>query len=253
MKPYSIQKGVSTLPVLITCEHASKVIPKSFKNLGLTKAEMREIEGYLYDKGALDVAKKVSNRIKADLLYSTYSRIVVDVNRPLGKSHVKNPDIDHAVRRRLRLKNKSYLEIPGNRISDKQAVERWRRHSKPYQEIGLRMAKNIARKSGRALIVPIHSFTAEKSKVDIDIIVGKSKKIAREIYKLLKRKTKYNIAINKPWSFYQGGGGAFAKTEKEKNIDLVCFEINDRNINTERQKSEIASIISEAIKNVLAK
>jgi len=66
-------------PHLIVCDHASHLVPKKLENLGLTDVDLSRHIGW--DPGALDIAKLLADALDAPLIYSSYSRLVCDLNR----------------------------------------------------------------------------------------------------------------------------------------------------------------------------
>jgi len=68
-------------PVLLICEHASDYIPPAYANLGLAEGVQREHIGW--DIGAAALARVLSDRLRAPLICAGYSRLLIDLNRPL--------------------------------------------------------------------------------------------------------------------------------------------------------------------------
>ena len=67
---------------IIVCDHATNVIPEKLKLLSLDK---KSLEKHIaLDIGALGVAKTISDILDAPLLYTGFSRLVIDVNRSLN-------------------------------------------------------------------------------------------------------------------------------------------------------------------------
>ncbi len=70
-------------PIVLLCEHASCHIPADYGRLGLPEAEVKRHIGW--DIGAADVARGLSARLDAPLFLGTYSRLLIDLNRPLAR------------------------------------------------------------------------------------------------------------------------------------------------------------------------
>src|SRR5579872_4694406 len=77
--PYSVHNVTGTAPLLLLCDHASKAVPKSLGNLGLSDAELSRHIGW--DIGGLDAALELAQALNAPLVASGYSRLVIDCNR----------------------------------------------------------------------------------------------------------------------------------------------------------------------------
>ncbi|MDB5639619.1 MAG: N-formylglutamate amidohydrolase [Bradyrhizobium sp.] len=69
-------------PFLLTCDHYGRLIPGILGDLGLPESELsRHIA---WDIGIAGVAEALSRHIDAHLIAQTYSRLVIDCNRPPG-------------------------------------------------------------------------------------------------------------------------------------------------------------------------
>ena len=70
--------------VLLICEHASRFIPDAFRGLQLEDRDQgRHIA---WDLGALELARALSAMLDAPLVHATYSRLLLDLNRPTDAS-----------------------------------------------------------------------------------------------------------------------------------------------------------------------
>lgn len=68
---------------LITCEHGGNRIPHQYDDLFQEyRAVLSTHEGY--DRGALPLAKTLARRMKAGLIYSVTSRLLIELNRSPG-------------------------------------------------------------------------------------------------------------------------------------------------------------------------
>ncbi|WP_208536772.1 N-formylglutamate amidohydrolase, partial [Pseudomonas aeruginosa] len=67
--------------MVLVCEHASRHIPLELQRLGLDQAAAEE--HIAWDIGALALAEELSRRLDAPLLAAGYSRLLIDLNRPL--------------------------------------------------------------------------------------------------------------------------------------------------------------------------
>ncbi len=66
---------------MLLCEHASNHIPAQYHGLGVNPADLtRHIA---WDPGAAEVTRRLSQALDATAFLGTYSRLMVDLNRPL--------------------------------------------------------------------------------------------------------------------------------------------------------------------------
>ena len=68
-------------PVVILCEHASNFIPPEHAGLGLSPEELER--HIAWDIGAAGVTRALSQLIDAPAFLGQYSRLLIDLNRPL--------------------------------------------------------------------------------------------------------------------------------------------------------------------------
>ena len=69
-------------PILLLCEHAGRTIPENLDNLQLSEDTL--LSHRAWDIGAEQLARLISERLKAPLIIQRYSRLVIDTNRPPG-------------------------------------------------------------------------------------------------------------------------------------------------------------------------
>ena len=71
--------------VVVSCEHGGNQVPSRFRRL-FSERFLATHRGY--DPGALAVARDAAVATGAPLFYSTVSRLLVELNRPLGHPHI---------------------------------------------------------------------------------------------------------------------------------------------------------------------
>jgi predicted N-formylglutamate amidohydrolase len=70
--------------VVVTCEHAGNRVPRACASLFRTAPARRALHSHRgYDLGALSLARRLAAVLDADLISTTVSRLVIDVNRSL--------------------------------------------------------------------------------------------------------------------------------------------------------------------------
>lgn len=143
--PFLVENADGPAPMVVVCDHGGRAVPKRLAGLGLpAEAFDRHIA---WDIGALAVARLLARRFDAPLVSATYSRLVIDANRP-----PIDPTIIPVV--------SDGMVIPGNRALDAEAVaERIDALFTPYHDA---VAKVIARRRAAGTvpaIVSVHSFT----------------------------------------------------------------------------------------------
>ena len=69
-----------TSPIVLVCEHASNLLPKSLGTLGLSDEDLQR--HIAWDIGAEATARTLAKLLDAPLILQRYSRLVYDCNRP---------------------------------------------------------------------------------------------------------------------------------------------------------------------------
>jgi len=143
--PYEIVNQDGRSRVILTCDHASRRIPRRLGTLGVGSADRER--HVAWDIGAAAVARRLSEMLDAPLILCGYSRLVVDCNRRLdqaGAFVTRSEDV----------------RVPGNEALTAAAREaRAEAIFWPYHEAVNRVV--VARTGGEATpaMVSVHSFT----------------------------------------------------------------------------------------------
>lgn len=141
-EPVEILNPGSTSPLVLICDHASNHIPAVYGRLGLDAAELER--HIAYDIGAADVTRALACRLGAPAFLGTYSRLLVDLNRPFG-SPTSMPTLSEATL------------IPGNDMLGE--GEKTLRRGRIFDPFHAAISNFLDRRRGPSLIVAIHSFT----------------------------------------------------------------------------------------------
>ncbi len=143
--PVEIVDEAGTADVVLLCEHAANHVPAEYGGLGLPPEQLaRHIA---WDVGAAEVTRQLSQLIDAPAFLGTYSRLLIDLNRPLDA-----PDSIPTV--------SEGTDIPGN--ADIEAAEAARRAELIFGPFHRRVAAHLDRRAKarhKTRLVSIHSFT----------------------------------------------------------------------------------------------
>jgi len=156
--PVAIARPEGHSPVLLICEHSSRVIPRRLGDLGL--AEELRSSHIAWDVGALDLSLFLSRQLDACLIHQRFSRLAYDCNRP--------PESDSATPKRSEV-----YDIPGNISAT--AEEKQARVDGIYRPFQAAVAQEIARRKAAGqptVLVTIHSFTPVFKGVRRDVEIG---------------------------------------------------------------------------------
>ncbi len=139
--PVDLVNSYVNSELLLVCEHAGLLIPKSLKNLGLSEYE-RGLH-IACDIGTDALSRALAQRLQCRLIVQRYSRLVIDCNRPTGTSG-SIPQVSDGI------------AIPGNAdLSQHQRLLRENAIFEPYAQVCHTQMRN----KNITIAVSIHSFT----------------------------------------------------------------------------------------------
>lgn len=140
---YTVYREQGTHPVVLLCEHASHYIPPAYGNLGLSEgAELNHIG---WDIGALALAQRLSEAMDAPLIAANYSRLLIDLNRPLHAPDSIPPQSDN-------------WPIPGNQAIDEAERQARQRLFSDFHGAVARLLERRQRFGLPTRVVAVHSF-----------------------------------------------------------------------------------------------
>lgn len=175
--------------IVLICEHASNHIPAEYRDLGLPPRDLaRHIA---WDIGAAEVTRSLSRSLDAPAFLGAYSRLLIDLNRPLASPEsipVRCDDTD----------------VHGNRMLTQ--AERERRSQRIFAPFHERIAAHLEhreRAGRRSVIVAIHSFTpvyrGESRPWHAGVLFDRGSALAQRIMTRLRLDLTLNVGANVPY------------------------------------------------------
>ncbi len=240
--PPACETIVETQPcdIVFVCEHASNHIPEEFGNLGLTPADT--VRHIAWDVGAAQVTRRLASQMGAQAFLGTYSRLLLDLNRPLGSTD-SIPVISEGT------------VIPGNQsVSDEAVALRQMHIFTPFHtEIADYLDRRL--KAGRETrIVTIHSFTPVYLGVQrpwhIGILHGASRAYARDIMSRLQTDPSLNVALNQPYVISRDGDYALPVHGDDRGVEALLIEIRNDMLATKTGIERTADLLGCALSPV---
>ncbi len=245
-------------PILLTCEHGSKKIPKRYGLLGLKKIDFQSSKD-IYDPGSIELVKRLVEKKKVSWISAGYSRLFIDANRQLNKNEkfYASP----LKREIITVKNEKefFIKVPLNiKNFEKEKEIRFKKYVTPYQNKLKELIFKIENKHSQVIILSIHSFypfyNGEKRDVDIDFIVLEKDKKIDFLFKKIKKEAPYlKIVKNKPWGikdvFDAGGGSIPLNFYKKNNLKIIYLDINNIHLNNNEKIEKMAELIKKVFFN----
>ena len=202
-------------PFLLLCEHASNHIPPEYRDLGLPAAELQR--HIAYDIGAAELARRLSARLDAPLLLAGYSRLLIDLNRPLAAPS-SIPEISEAT------------VIPGNQGIG--AAERARRQAAWFAPFHDRAAAllDARRAAGQpTAVIGVHSFTpvylGQRRPWHAGILYGEARRFGTALVRALADEPGLVIGDNEPYRIEAAMDYTVPVHGDARGLDAVLLEV----------------------------
>lgn len=209
--------GQEGSPFLLTCDHGGRLFPQSCASLGLSSADT--FSHIAWDIGAAGVARELARQLAAPLILQSYSRLLIDCNRPPAVSS-SIPEISENT------------TIPGNLHLDPQQREARRAAIfVPYhQAISAELDRRAA--IGQAtVLVSVHSFTptfnGQRRELDIGILFNRDTRLGEILLQLVSCDPSLRVAANQPYSVSDQTDYTIPVHGEARGIPHVMIEIRN--------------------------
>ncbi len=229
--------------VLLVADHASNCIPRSLHNLGL---EDWALEQHIaYDIGSLKLIEHLSQHLDAPGVVAGYSRLVVDLNRSLEDTSVM-PEVS------------DQIPIPGNQnMSATHRSQRVHEFYTPYRKTVDAMLHRFRERDVVPAFIAIHSFTPEMAGFSrpwhVGVLWDKDPRIPVPLMQNLRARDEgFNIGDNEPYSGKHPADYTIDHHAEAAGIPHVSIEIRQDLVDTEAGAERWATILHEALTEVLA-
>lgn len=175
--------------IVLVCEHAGRVIPKSLGTLGLSDTDLGR--HFVWDIGAEGVARKLSAGLDAPLILQRFSRLVYDCNRP-----PESPDAMPVMG--------ELTPIPGNEgLSAQQRLERIESIYRPFHAAVSTVLDARAAEKRPAILATIHSFTpvfkGNRRNLHVGILHDRDARFADRMLSVFGRTSDIVVKRNEPY------------------------------------------------------
>ena len=238
----TVENANGASPVLLVCEHASLRLPESLGTLGLSPETLTA--HIAWDPGALAIARLLSVRFDATLVFQNFSRLVYDCNRP-----PESPDAMPAV--------SEVFDIPGNVNID--AAQRQARIDEIYRPWQRQLNETIAaRRATRrdTVLVTIHTFTpiyrGVARQVEIGILHDRDARLADRMLALASRRQDYRIERNQPYGPADGVTHTLVEHGLANGLLNVMIEVRNDLVRDEAGQTAISGLLETLVSESLA-
>jgi len=176
--------------IVITAEHASNALPEGYSWTENDRSYFAN-EHWGSDPGSLDIALHLAKELKCVLVYSLYSRLLLDVNRNIAADTLFRTNGDgHTVD----LNKDLTYEEEQNRIL--------KYHHSYYNAL-----REVSVKVDPLYIFSVHSFTAlyegQPRALEVGILVSHSDDLGDKVCEGYKKRN-HKVAVNEPYDGKEG-------------------------------------------------
>ncbi len=191
--------------ILIVCEHAGCIIPRSLNRLGLISELELEKQHIAWDIGAKAVAMGMADRLGAGFIWQNYSRLVIDCNRP-PHSPTSIPAIS------------DHIPIPGNMaLGPDETHARINEIFTPYDDL----CRKVMASDDIKLVISLHSFTPTMNNIErpweISFLFDKGKHTQKNMAAFISEESPHlNIGFNEPYQVVNQQTGLLPNMQNPK-------------------------------------
>ena len=224
-------------PFVIVCDHASNRIPEEYKSFGFAEDALRT--HIAWDPGALAVARLLSARLDAPLLWPDVSRLVLDCNRA--------PDASSLI-----VVESEGRPVPANRALDEE--ERVRRldqiHTPYHDAIDACLKRRLAAGLPTALIA-VHSYTpvyfGKSRPWHVGIVFDEDRRMADLLIRGLKADPALIVGVNEPYSPADQVYYTVSRHAEQWDLPAAMIEIRNDDIGNEAGQRDWADCLANLL------
>ncbi len=228
-------------PVLITCDHASRRVPKSLHNLGLDAASLKLHIGW--DIGAAEVSRQLARKLDAPAILAGYSRLVIDCNRDLDDP-TSMPALSDGV------------SVPGNQdLSPAAKAQRVEALFKPYHAAIETALDRFTARGVHPAVLSIHSFTPVMNGFarpwHIGILWDKDPRMAVPVLAALRREAGLVVGDNEPYSAREPAGYTVRTHAEKRGLPHLNVELRQDLVGSDAGATEWAERLMRVLTPLL--
>jgi predicted N-formylglutamate amidohydrolase len=236
--PVELVNARGAAPIVLICEHAANHIPARHAGLGL-RPEDRD-RHIAWDIGAAAVTRELAAALDAPAFLGTYSRLLIDLNRPTGVPS-SIPERSEAT------------DIPGN--IGLPSAERDARRDVIFAPFHARVAGHLDRRRPK-WIVAIHSFTPVYLGVarpwSAGVLYGEARVFGEDVIAALRVDETMLIGANVPYSIARDEDYSIPVHGDDRGIPAILLEIRNDLIREPRGVTEWAGRLAIALRQSCA-
>ena len=240
--PFTVVRPDAAGPVVLTCDHATNIVPRALGSLGLPPAAL---EGHIaWDEGAAEVARLMAEQLDAVCVMSGYSRLVIDCNRALDHETSIVVESDGVV-------------VPGNRgLGERDRALRRRTLFEPYHRSVAAALAAVRARAQRPVLIAVHSFTPVMDGYarpwHVSVLWDDDPRVPVPLMAALRARGDLVVGDNVPYSGREQVGYTIVSHTEGADTPHALIEIRADQIADRQGIALYAAILSEALGPVIS-
>ena len=240
--PFTVHNPHGSSPFVLVADHAGQQIPRQLDDLGLPQAELDRHIGW--DIGIAGVTERLSGLLDAFAILQTYSRLVIDCNRPLDSASSIVSSSDGTA-------------VPGNQnLPEDQRTARALEIFAPYHARITQALDQRSVQSQAPVLIAMHSFTpvfaGETRPWHVGVLYHRDTRLAHALLAALNAESDLVVGDNQPYSISDGSDFAVPVHGEQRGLLHVELEIRQDLIADAQGQAQWAQRLARILPDVLA-
>lgn len=238
--PFEAFNTQGAAPLLLVCDHATRLLARGLGTLGLSEAELaRHIA---WDIGIAEVTRGLARRLDAPAVLSRFSRLAIDPNRALDDPTLI-PEISDGV------------VIPGNQdLAPGDIRARIDSFHRPYHQAIEGALDELVARGPAPAVVSMHSFTPVIKGVErpwhVGILWDADPRLSRPLMARL-RAQGLTVGDNEPYTARDGHGYTLFEHAAERGLAHVLIELRQDLIDTHHGAAAWTDRLADSLRVVM--
>lgn len=238
--PFERALGRKESPYVFTCDHAGNRFPERCGNFGLSVEERHA--HIAWDIGAAAVARGLSAGLGGDMILQTYSRLLIDCNRP------------HHVPGSIPEKSENTVIESNVNLSPQERQARRLEIFDPYHDAIREVLDDRARATRRTVLVSVHSFTpvyhGKERPMHVGLLFNRDPRLGRLLRRELGRDPNLVVVENEPYAVSDHTDYTIPVHGEQRGIPHVMIEIRNDLIADDTRQSTWTERLGELLLKV---
>ena len=217
---FTVERAQGTSAFVLTCDHAGREIPRKLTSLGLSEHELSM--HVAWDLGVAELGRRLSACLDAFLILHSYSRLVIDPNRPPSAC-----DSIAVLSESTRIAVNEGLSAADARERLEQLVLPY--HQRLADELDARRARSDPSIAHPSILVALHSFTPiylnEARPWHAGVLYGRDARFGLLVLEQLRSDIALRVGDNQPYSVSDDSDYTLIVHGEQRGIPHVGIEI----------------------------